>query len=74
MDFQKGNAIDGAPKTTSFSIHSPFKKESFALGFYFVNDRLGLEQKNQFDVTYAYRVSLGKNKTKHWYQCRFIVV
>ncbi|MFN8282685.1 MAG: type IX secretion system membrane protein PorP/SprF [Chitinophagales bacterium] len=57
---KKGNAIDGAPKTTSFSIHSPFKKESFALGFYFVNDRLGLEQKNQFDVTYAYRVSLGK--------------
>ena len=57
---KKGNSIEGAPKTTSFSIHSPLKKESFALGFYFVNDRLGLEQKNQFDVTYAYRVSLGK--------------
>ncbi len=57
---KKGNAIEGAPKTTTFSIHSPLKKESFALGFYYVNDRLGLEQKNQFDVTYSYRLSLGK--------------
>ena len=57
---KKSNAIEGAPKTVSFSIHSPLKKESFALGLYFVNDRLGLEQKNQVDVTYAYRVNLGK--------------
>lgn len=57
---KKGNVIEGAPKTTSFSIHSPLKKESFALGFFYVNDRIGLEQKNQFDATYAYRISLGK--------------
>ena len=57
---KRDNVIEGAPKTTSFSIHSPLKKESFALGFFFVNDRLGLEQKNQFNMTYAYRISLGK--------------
>ena len=57
---KKGNAIEGAPKTTTFSIHSPLKKQAFALGFFFVNDRIGLEQKNQFDATYAYRLSLGK--------------
>lgn len=57
---KKGNAMEGAPKTTTMSIHSPLKKESFALGFYFVNDRLGLEHKNQFDLTYSYRISLGK--------------
>lgn len=56
----KLGGITGAPKTTSFSIHSPLKNEHFALGFWFVNDRLGLEHKNQFDVTYAYRVGLGK--------------
>lgn len=56
----KKNSLEGAPKTTTFSIHSPLKKEAFALGFFFVNDRLGLEQKNQFDVTYAYRIALGK--------------
>lgn len=56
----KTGGIAGAPKTTSFSIHSPLKNEHFALGFWYVNDRLGLEHKNQFDVTYAYRVNLGK--------------
>jgi len=56
----KLGGIDGAPKTTSFSIHSPLKNEHFALGFWFVNDRLGLEHKNQFNASYAYRVALGK--------------
>ncbi|MBK9330354.1 MAG: type IX secretion system membrane protein PorP/SprF [Sphingobacteriales bacterium] len=41
-------------------MHSPLKNEHFALGFWFVNDRLGLEHKNQFNATYAYRVGLGK--------------
>jgi type IX secretion system PorP/SprF family membrane protein len=36
------------------------KNDHFALGFWFVNDRLGLEHKNQFNVTYAYRLNLGK--------------
>jgi len=57
---KKDGGIEGAPKTTVFSIHSPLKKEAFALGFFFVNDRLGLEQKNQFNVTYAYRINLNK--------------
>jgi type IX secretion system PorP/SprF family membrane protein len=52
--------IEGAPQTTSFSIHSPFKKENNALGFYFVNDRLGVTNQNWFDVSYAYRIPLGK--------------
>ena len=56
----KGGGIPGAPKTTSFSIHSPLKNEHYALGFYFVNDRLGVEHKNQFDASFAYRVALGK--------------
>lgn len=57
---KKQGGIDGAPQTATFSIHSPLKKENFALGFWFVNDRLGAEHKNQFDVTYAYRIPLGK--------------
>ena len=56
----KGGGIPGAPKTTSFSIHSPLKNDHYAIGFYFVNDRLGVEHKNQFDATFAYRVALGK--------------
>lgn len=56
----KSGGIPGAPKTTSFSIHSPLKNDHYAIGFYFVNDRLGVEHKNQFDATFAYRVALGK--------------
>jgi type IX secretion system PorP/SprF family membrane protein len=52
--------IKGAPQTTSFSIHSPFKKEASAVGFYMVNDRLGVTNQTWFDVTYAYRIPLGK--------------
>jgi type IX secretion system PorP/SprF family membrane protein len=57
----KNGGTTGAPQTASFSIHSPLKKQNNALGFFFVNDRLGQEHKNQFDITYAYRVNLGKN-------------
>ena len=65
-----------APQTASFSIHSPLKNEHFALGFFYTNDRLGQEHKNQFDLTYAYRVGLGKkvklsigiNAGIYWYK------
>lgn len=52
--------IDGAPQTTTVSIHSPFKKEHSAMGFFLVNDRLGVTNQTWFDVSYAYRVPLGK--------------
>lgn len=56
----KNGGTVGAPQTASFTIHSPLKNEHFALGFFYTNDRLGKEHKNQFNVTYAYRVALGK--------------
>jgi len=65
-----------APQTATFSIHSPLKNEHIALGFFFANDRLGQEHKNQFDATFAYRVALGKkvklslgiNAGIYWYK------
>jgi type IX secretion system PorP/SprF family membrane protein len=56
----RNGGTTGAPQTASFTIHSPLKKEHFALGFFYVNDRLGQEHKNQFNLSYAYRVALGK--------------
>jgi len=72
----KGGGTYKAPSTASFSIHSPLKNEHFALGFYFTNDRLGQEHKNQFDGSFAYRVALGKkvklsigiNAGIYWYK------
>ena len=73
---KKGGGIPGAPQTACLSIHSPLKKENFAIGFFYVNDRLGISQTNQFNVTYAYRVPLGKkvklsigiNTGIYWYK------
>ncbi len=56
----KGGGIPGAPQTAVFSIHSPLKNEHFALGFNFVNDRLGVTHTNSFDGSFAYRVDVGK--------------
>lgn len=53
--------IEGAPQTATFSIHSPLKKEASALGFYLVNDRLGVTNQTWFSASYAYRVPLGKD-------------
>ncbi len=73
---KKNGGTYKAPQTAAFSIHSPLKNEHFALGFFFVNDRLGLEHKNQFNLSYAYRLSLGKkfklslgiNAGVYWYK------
>ncbi|MDB5226193.1 MAG: hypothetical protein JWN78_386 [Bacteroidota bacterium] len=56
----KGGGIPGSPQTAVFSIHSPLKNDHFALGFNFVNDRLGITQTNSFDGIFAYRLALGK--------------
>lgn len=72
----KGGGTSKAPQTASFTIHSPLKNEHFALGFYYTNDRLGQEHKNQFDGSFAYRVALGKkvklsigiNAGIYWYK------
>src|SRR4051812_6183609 len=73
---KKGGGIPGAPQTATISIHSPLKNEHFAVGFYYVNDRLGISQTNEFDATYAYRINLGKkvklslgiNAGMYWYK------
>lgn len=54
--------IDGAPKTAGLSLNSPFKNENSAMGFYMVNDRLGVTNQTWFDVSYAYRIPLTKDK------------
>lgn len=57
------DGIEGAPRTANISVHSPLKKEQYALGLTVANDRLGLT--NQFSVTgaFAYRLRF-KNDLK----------
>ncbi len=55
------DGIDGAPRTVNVSVHSPLKKEQYALGLTIANDRLGLT--NQFSATgaFAYRLRFKKD-------------
>lgn len=57
--FNVGDKIEGAPQSTSFSIHSPFKRSNNALGFNFHSDIIGPYKTFDFGVNYAYRIPLG---------------
>ncbi|NNC94728.1 MAG: type IX secretion system membrane protein PorP/SprF [Chitinophagales bacterium] len=51
--------VEGAPRTGSFSIHTPMKRNQYALGLTMTNDRLGLTDMNSVYLTYAYRIKAG---------------
>jgi len=53
--------FEGAPQTTTFSIHTPFLKERMAVGATFVNDEIGLAHNLYFTGYYAYRFKLTEN-------------
>lgn len=53
--------IDGAPRTANLSMHTPFRKDQYAIGGVISNDKIGLS--NTFSVTpsFAYRLRLPKD-------------
>ena len=57
--FNVGDKIEGAPQSTSLSVHSPFKRSNNALGFNFHNDIIGPYKTFDFGINYAYRIPLG---------------
>ena len=64
--------LEGAPKTVNASVHSPLRRDQYALGMTITNDRLGLS--NTFSVTpaFAYRLRLkGDNRLCFGVQASF---
>lgn len=64
--------LEGAPKTVNASVHTPFRRDQYAIGLTLTNDRLGLT--NQFSVTpaFAYRLRLkGDNRLAFGVQASF---
>lgn len=55
--------FDGAPKTQTFSIHSPLKYRSIALGALIIRDQIGITDQLGAQFSYSYRISF-LNKTK----------
>ena len=56
------SGFDGAPSSSILSVHSPLKKESFALGTVFHRDELGVSRTSGFQFVGAYRMKLGAGR------------
>jgi len=50
--------FDGAPKTQTFSLHSPLNNEKIGLGLSVVNDKLGPSSETYFDANFSYTIAL----------------
>lgn len=55
--------IQGAPKTTTFTIDMPVNKERVGLGLQLFNDQLGLENYTGGFITYSFRIKVGERST-----------
>lgn len=53
--------LEGAPKTTSFSIDGVSKNLKHGIGFQVVDDQLGAQSNLLAELTYAYRIELGES-------------
>ena len=54
--------IEGAPKTVSFSLHSPLNNPHLAVGFNLSNDKIGPLSNTSAMGTFAYRIIFPKSK------------
>ena len=63
--------IDGAPKTANISIHSPLRRDQYALGLVVSDDKIGLS--NTFTVTpsFAYRLRIKQSRLCFGVQASF---
>ncbi|MGZ3862874.1 MAG: PorP/SprF family type IX secretion system membrane protein [Bacteroidia bacterium] len=61
IDRIQWTGFDGAPKTLSFSLHSPLKNKKVNLGISFINDQIGITTQNKINAVYAYRLFFGKS-------------
>jgi type IX secretion system PorP/SprF family membrane protein len=63
--------IEGAPKTQTFSAHTPIPRKNIGVGLQFIRDEIGVSVENSFVASYAYKVGLGKGKLSMGMQAGF---
>ena len=54
--------LDGAPTTQSISIHGPIKNKKIGLGFYVMNDNIGVTGQTDIYGSFAYHLPLANAK------------
>jgi type IX secretion system PorP/SprF family membrane protein len=53
---------DGNPETFTVSGHSTIPKNNIGLGFTYVNDKVGIQESNEFNAIGSYKLDLGKHQ------------
>jgi len=53
--------FDGAPRTSTFSLHTPLKSKKINVGITFTNDCYGITTQNKINAIYAYRLFFKKS-------------
>jgi type IX secretion system PorP/SprF family membrane protein len=54
--------LEGAPRTANISVHTPFRRDQYAMGGTISNDRLGLTNVFQVTPAFSYRLRFNKNE------------
>ncbi len=55
--------VEGAPKTISLALHTPFNKKKIGVGFSIVDDEAGPVRNTYIAVNYAYRLRITESTT-----------
>ncbi|MFT3738013.1 MAG: type IX secretion system membrane protein PorP/SprF [Breznakibacter sp.] len=55
--------LEGAPRTYTFSMHTPINNYKMGIGFSIVSDHIGPVDNSYFNINYAYRVQLTEKAT-----------
>ncbi len=53
--------FDGAPKTGTFSLHTPLKNKKLNVGLLFITDQYGITTQNVINGVFAYRIFFKKS-------------
>jgi type IX secretion system PorP/SprF family membrane protein len=53
--------FDGAPKTGTFSLHTPLKNKKLNVGLIFITDQYGITTQNVINGVFAYRIFFKKS-------------
>lgn len=56
--------IEGAPKTQTFTLHTPLESNRVGVGFSFYNDQIGPVNQMYFNGSYAYRIIFNEGTEK----------
>ena len=54
--------IEGAPTTQTLTVHTPLRNDRVGVGFSVVNDKIGPTNTTGANLSYAYRIPIGKAK------------